>query len=228
MKPLADELRKRGIAYNAITLPGHGFRPRDLENITMSQWLEASFKEYDAMKKEHGDVYIVGFSMGGAIAICIAAQREVSRLVVLSPYFRVEEKWYYFDSPEDWALRLSKVMDFVRKVKIGQINDLRGIEKYNAYEYLPLKTISELSRLGERAAEKAAQVRSATLWIHSEDDIVADYEMSKDIYETVPADDKEFVTYHKSNHIILYDYDSRDAIKEILSFLEKPGTDEKR
>lgn len=219
MKPLADELRKNGTAFNAIVLPGHGTTHKDLENIVMKEWLYASFSAYDEMKKQYDEVYIVGFSMGGALALCIAGERDVNRIVLLSPYFRVKEKWYYFGSPEEWALRFNDIMHFIQKPKTGQINDPAGLQRYAAYEYLPLKTISELSKLGEFAKKKAKNVRSETLWIHSTGDIVADFDMSKRVFDSIPSKKKHFQKYEKSNHIILYDYDSEDAIRRIVSFL---------
>ncbi len=219
MQPLADELKKRGIAFNAIILPGHGTSYEDLEHITMKEWLNASFSAYDAMKKQYGEVNVVGFSLGGALALCLAEQREVHKTVLLSPYFEVKDEWYYFGEPEEWAVRLSEIKHFIKKLKIGQINDPEGLRRYDAYEYIPLKTIGELPKLGDFAREKAKYVRSELLWFHSTGDIVADYEESRKVFDSVPSKKKRFEKYERSNHIILYDHDSKDAINKIISFL---------
>jgi carboxylesterase len=219
MQPLARELKRLGIAYNAITLPGHGTSYAELEHVTMKEWLYASFSAYNEMKKKYGQVNVVGFSLGGALALCLAEQRDVPKTVLISPYFEVKEEWYYFGKPEEWATRMSGIKRFIKKRKIGQINDPARLKRYDAYEYLPLKAIGELPKLGNFTKEKAKRVTSKLLWIHSSGDIVADYEESKKVFESVPSKNKRFIRYEKSNHIILYDYDSEDAIQKILEFL---------
>lgn len=220
LKPLTDALEKHGYAFNAIVLPGHGTTPKDLENITKSEWLKKAFTAYEKLKKEYGEVSIVGFSMGGAIGLSIAAEKKVSKLVLISPYFKVKEQWFYFGKPEVWAKRLNKIIPFVKKPKIGQINDPEGLKRYIAYRNLPTKSVSELSILGKFAAAKSKNVTCETLWIHSKKDIVADFEFSKKMFSTIASKKKYFLEYNKSNHVILYDYDHVDAINQIMSFLK--------
>jgi carboxylesterase len=221
VKPLCDALRKRGYAFHAVLLPGHGTTPRDLKNIKETDWLNATRRAYEQLKQEYGAVSVVGFSMGGAIAVSIAAENDVSKLVLISPYFKVRQRWFYFGKPEDWARRFARIVPYVKKPKAGQINDSNGLERYIAYRNLPTKSISELSTLGRSAVKKAEDVRCDTLWMHSKSDIVADFQLSKEVFETIPAKKKHFVQYEKSNHILLYDYDRIDAIDKAVSFLEE-------
>jgi carboxylesterase len=209
-KPIEESLRKSGYAFKSILLPGHGTNPKDLQNTQMSDWLTKSFSEYESLKEKYGEVSVVGFSMGGTISLCIAAEKPVEKLVLISPYFKVKEQW---------ARRLSTVIPFVRKLKMGQINDPESLEKYIAYNYLATKAICELATLGNHAREKAGKVRCETLWIHSRGDFVADFQLSREVFDLLPATRKTFIEYNKSNHIIIYDYNSGDATKNIISFL---------
>jgi len=220
VKPLADILEKSGYTFKAILLPGHGTSPKDLKNIKMNEWLNKSLLEFDKLRQNYEEVYVVGFSMGGAISLILATERHVSKLVLICPYFKVKERWYYFGKPETWAKRVSFILPYVKKPKIGQINNPEGLQKYTAYESLPTKTISELAKLGHIAAEKAKQVKSDILWIHSRGDNVADFKLSMDVFQLTQSKNKYFIEYNQSNHIILYDYDSEDTIKKIMAFIE--------
>ncbi|MFX0200892.1 MAG: alpha/beta hydrolase [Candidatus Hodarchaeota archaeon] len=220
VKPLCDALRKRGYAFRAILLPGHGTTPRDLKDIKGGDWVEKTSQSYEYLRQKYDDVSVVGFSMGGAIGISIAAEKDVRKLVLISPYFKVRERWFYFGKPENWAQRLARIVPFVKKPKIGQINDPNGLKRYIAYRNLPTKSVHELSKLGRSAVERAKDVRCETLWMHSKSDIVADFKLSKKVFETVPSMKKHFVEYERSNHIILYDYDHMDAINKAILFLE--------
>lgn len=221
VRPLAEILEKRGYAVKAVLLPGHGTRARDLKDIKKEEWLKESFACYRDLKDEYGDVSIVGFSMGGAIGLCIAAENEVDKLVLISPYFKVRKRWFNFGRPEDWARRFSWIIPYVRKPKMGQINDPNGLRRYVAYMHLPTKAVNELDGVGTLAKEKAKRVTCPTLWAHSGGDIVADFRLSKQIFKSVPASKKYFIEYQKSNHIILYDYDSQDLSDKIVSFFEE-------
>lgn len=220
LKPLTDALKKEGYAFHSIVLPGHGTTPKDLKDIKTNDWLEKTSFAYENLKKRYETVSVVGFSMGGAIGLFIAAEKDVSKLVLISPYFKVKEQWFYLGKPEIWAQRLTKIVPFVKKPKIGQINDPNGLKRYIAYRSLPTKSVSELSKIGRLAIEKSKKVTCETLWIHSKTDVVADFQLSEEVFETIPAKKKYFIEYDKSNHVILYDYDRMDAIDKITSFLK--------
>ena len=219
LKPVADALAQRGCALRAIVLPGHGSSPRDLRGVKKSAWLKAAQEAYEELKEEYGEVSIIGFSMGGAIALCLAAENPVERLVLVSPYFQVSPRWYCPGRPETWAARLSGIIPFVKKPKIGQINDPKGLESYMAYRHLPTDAVAELAAVGSSARDQAKHVRCDTLWIHSSGDVVADFTVSKEVFESLPAARKRFVEYRRSNHVILYDFDRESTVHEVVSFV---------
>lgn len=220
LKPLSDALKKEGYAFHAILLPGHGSTPKDLKDIQKSDWLDKASSAYESLKQQYEDVSVVGFSMGGAIALLTAAEKDVNKLVLISPYFKVKEQWFYFGKPEIWAQRLTKIVPFVKKPKIGQINDPNGLKRYVAYRILPTKSVGELSKIGLLAIEKGQNVKCETLWMHSKRDIVADFQLSKTVFKTISSEKKYFIEYIKSNHVILYDYDQIDAVDKIMSFIK--------
>lgn len=219
IKPLADSLRNKGYAFYIITLPGHGTSPRDLHKTKAREWLTKAFAAYEELKQKYPRVSVVGFSMGGAIAAIIAAEKEVDKLVLISPYFKSRKRWFYILNPTTWAGLLHKIVPFVKKLKIGQINSPEGIKKYNGYRHLPLTTVEELQKIGNLAREKSKAIHCDTLWLHSTGDVVADFRMSLEVFRGIPAKRKYFKEYARSNHIILYDYDGPDAVKKIISFL---------
>jgi|GEM_PF-2654043 len=221
LKPLTNVLDTLNVSYFTVLLAGHGTHPRDLKNIQYKTWISDCFDIYDSLSNEFESVALIGFSMGGAISQIISAERDVSKLVVLSPYYRIHQKWYYFGKPEKWAKRFSIVMPYIKKLKIGQINDPSGLEKYSAYEKLPLRAVGELVKVGNLAIEEAKNVSCPVLWLHSKGDIVSDYNLSFDAFNNNESSDKAFISFTRSNHILLYDYDSDEVIQRILRFLHE-------
>jgi len=55
--------------------------------VTSAQWIADARGEYAGLREAHERVAVVGLSMGGALAVQLAAdQREIPALVLLSPY----------------------------------------------------------------------------------------------------------------------------------------------
>ena len=72
MAPLVEALRQAGHDADAITLPGHGTTPDELDTVTWREWLDAV---------PPADV-VVGQSLGAAIALAVATERPQVRAVV--------------------------------------------------------------------------------------------------------------------------------------------------
>lgn len=77
MQPLADGLAALGHIAHAPTLPGHGAEPEALEGVSWADWSAAA-------ARWPADV-IVGQSMGGALALALAAQGRCRAVVAINP-----------------------------------------------------------------------------------------------------------------------------------------------
>jgi len=71
-------------------LPGHGEKHtgRKTRLISREGIFEYILAEFDRLQAAHGTVDVFGFSMGGALAHYLAAEREVGRVVLLAPAYK--------------------------------------------------------------------------------------------------------------------------------------------
>ncbi len=222
VRPASDALEQNGIPNRAITLPGHDTTPREMKNSDMEQWLDAARSGFAALTKEYANVAVVGFSMGGALSLIVASENPVCRLVMLNPYFRVRPRWYYFGQPEAWARRLDSILGYVKKPRVGFINDREGKKRYGAYpqyRFIPTKCVRHLVEIGRLAMECVPKVTADTLWFHSTGDDVADFAFSRSAFGRIPSKQKQFIELSRSNHIVLYDYDASDVVDRVIDFL---------
>lgn len=158
---------------------------------------------------------LIGFSMGGTIAINAVQKNNIEKVILIAPFLG-------FQQTGDSIWTLTKYMKFiipiVPKFSKGQIFQPQGYDKYFPGSYII--SLSSLNRLGDlvsEARQKAPLIRQKTLLIVSINDHVASFEQSINIFKN-----NEFVTisrYNKSNHILLFDYDSEDIISEIFKFV---------
>jgi len=137
-KDVVQRLSNSGVGVKVIILPGHGISPRKLESANKDQWLEKVFTSYDKLSERYDTISVVGFSLGGALAIHLAASREVHKLVVISPFFKLANRWYLPFSSVTLVRAISIFIPYIKKTRIGQINDPAGIAKYVSYLSLNL------------------------------------------------------------------------------------------
>lgn len=69
MRPLGRFFQDQCFRVMAILLPGHGTRPGDLLDVTWQEWSKAVAFGVDALSREAENIYLVGFSTGGALSI---------------------------------------------------------------------------------------------------------------------------------------------------------------
>jgi len=85
---LAARLQARGLTVSVPRLPGHGTNGRDFLQSGWRDWLRASVDAYADLRARCQTVHVVGFSMGGILAVLLAARFPVRRLVLLAPALR--------------------------------------------------------------------------------------------------------------------------------------------
>ena len=82
---LTEKLKKNKIEnIHMPTLQGHE-TPEDIPNFDYKKCLEQIENEFLIFSGRHDIVYLVGFSMGGAIASYLAAKHNPNKLVLLAP-----------------------------------------------------------------------------------------------------------------------------------------------
>lgn len=220
MRPIADRLDELGYAYKAVQLPGHGISARRLHKATMQEWLSAAYGAYEELRQRYGEVGVIGFSMGADLGLEIASRHEVSMLVVINPFFRLARTSPFSAHLAAWCRLLEWFVPYIKKTQLGMVNDPQGLRQYFAYWHMPLRAISEVARLGTQAAQSARKVTCNTLWVHTRADSIADFTASLNTFNTLPARNKRFIAYERSDHTILFDYDSEAVLKQISAFIQ--------
>lgn len=95
LRPLAGALADAGVTTRAELLPGFGEvgRPQ-LRRVRVEDWLDAAKQAWLDVTRDATHRTLVGFSMGGALALALAADPEVrpDELVLLAPYWRMADR----------------------------------------------------------------------------------------------------------------------------------------
>ncbi len=94
MRDIGKYFREKSFLTRAILLPGHGTIPGDLTDIKYRQWIEAVKYGINSFEKETENLYIAGFSTGGALALYFGLNsqqisKKIKGIILLSPAVKI-------------------------------------------------------------------------------------------------------------------------------------------
>lgn len=222
---LPGALAEDGWRVRLMLLPGHGTRPRDILGVTAEQWAAAVAEEYEALRKEHGTVLLVGHSLGGALATLTAARAEQAPdgLVLAAPYFGVAHRWWYGLRPETWLALAQPVLPWTYKGKLFmQVNRPEAKDVVQSYAWAPTAAMAEVMRVGQWVNEPniRAGVACPVLWIHAPDDRAAAYEAAAAAVDAMTGTVRR-LRLERSNHLIFHDYERDDVVEANRDFAHR-------
>src|SRR5688572_23918241 len=86
LRPLAQRFAEVGYAVELPLLPGHGTAIEDMLDTTWSDWSSSAEAAYDELAARCDKVLVAALSMGGVIAVWLAARHpEIAGLVLVNP-----------------------------------------------------------------------------------------------------------------------------------------------
>jgi carboxylesterase len=201
---LARSLHKSGYSVYAPLLPGHGRSTAAFESSRARDWVSAAKEAFAQMRLRHDTVSVVGLSMGGALAVMIAAEADrMPALVLIAPYLGMP-----------WIIRAAAATHWMWGRFAGEINgrSLRSIhdpverEKNLAYGVVTGRGLFELWRIVRMARKSLPQVVAPTLIIQSREDPRVAQGVAESALNALGATEKKLVWVEGAGHIITVDY----------------------
>ena len=93
MRDVASCFQHAGFRVLAILLPGHGTRPGDLLDVTWQEWARAVEYGVDKLALEVDEVYLGGYSAGGALSIYQSlTDKRVRGLFLFAPALEITRR----------------------------------------------------------------------------------------------------------------------------------------
>jgi carboxylesterase len=211
LRLLGDHLQNDGYTVSIPLLPGHGTSPQDLKAQSWVDWYEAAKTALFELRKKCQTVYVIGLSMGGSIALHLAAHYEVEGIVALAPGLYLKNKFSF----------LSHVLyPFYPYSKKWLGPDIKADVETITYNKIPVKSLSELLRMFRHLRDDLADINAPLLIIYAKQDHVINSKSAQEIYQKVSSKNKRILSLKKSYHIITLDIEKEHVFRETINFLK--------
>ncbi|MFH1175392.1 MAG: alpha/beta fold hydrolase [bacterium] len=218
LRKLAQFLCEKGYTVHAPLLPGHGTVWQDLYKVGWKDWEKAANEAYLDFKKKVERVFIGGVSMGGNLAVNVAAGNpEMQGIILMGMPLRLRSFYLRFFLP---ILRIvhpentKRYSNYVRK---------EILEYKKHYWKFPTKSVGDAIDGMFDSKEKLQKVECPALVMQSTRDQLLKDRNVKKVFSLLktPKDKKELVWIKDSDHTFIVDIYAEQIFEKILEFIEK-------
>ena len=214
VRPWADSLHRAGFTVAVPRLPGHGLTWSEMNETTWQEWFAEVDQNFLALKQRHKRVFVAGFSMGGSLALYLAARRsrELEGLLLVNPSI----------SDDRFFMKFVPILKYFIPSLGGRGTDVAAPNPpRHSYGRTPLKALHSLQRLW-REVQKSLHLVEAPLFIgYSINDHVVDPKNSELVIDGVASVDIREVIFERSFHNVALDHDLPILAQESIKFIQE-------
>lgn len=218
MRPVGAALAEAGIGSIGVLLRGHGTHPDDMLGYRYTDWIEDVEAGLARLLERHERAVLIGLSMGGTLALNVAARhaadRRVAGLVTLAATLRLH----------DWRLGLAGILTrLVKWQGWGQpsIKDRSAWDGHLGYRRFRTRSVLELLALMTETRARLADVTQPILIVHARADRVVPPANATLVYEGVSSPDREIIFLDNCYHVVTVDYEAAQVNARIVQFVER-------
>lgn len=216
VRPLGEALAARGVRAVGPHLPGHGETPAALAAIgSHAPWLDAARAQVRALRERHERVFVAGLSMGGLLALALAAEGEIDAAVVVGTPLTLPLP-IRLVVPWAWRLRA-----FHAKAGGSDIRDAEARARHPSYPVMPLRSVACLIRLQREVRQALPRIRVPILVAHGVFDRTARPRDAETILTQVGSPVRERFDCPRSGHVVPVDIDGPELAVAAAEFLAR-------
>jgi carboxylesterase len=217
MRGLGEYLAASGYDVMGPLLAGHGLTPEAMAHTRWTDWARSAQEAYDALRRDCQQVFVCGQSLGGTLALHLAANnREVAGVITVaamaSPaYFR------------DWRIRMIRGLKYMVRWHVPpddcDLGDPSALRFLHSYARRPTVCIESLMQLLRVVNRELPTVTAPALIIHGSRDRTVDVANAPHLMRRIGSSDKRLVWFERSGHAVTVDLEHEALFATILDWL---------
>jgi carboxylesterase len=214
MRGVAESLAADGFSVELPRLPGHGTRWQDLAKTTWRDWTRESVAAFERLRARTRAQVAVGLSMGGVMALHLAATRgeDLAGVVSINAQMLSHHPLRFFTPV------LKRVVPSIP----GVVNDIAkpGADE-RGYERIPVRAAASYTEFHVQVHRQLGDVTIPALIFQSRQDHVVPPDNGPRILADVSSTDKELIWLERSYHVATLDYDVAEIEKRTAEFVRR-------
>ncbi len=221
MRPWAEYLAANGYTVDLPRLPGHGTTWQEMNRTSWQDWYAEAARSLDTFTPTCDHVFVAGLSMGGCLALRLAAERpdQVTGLLLVNPSVASSDKRFA-------ALPVLKRL-------VGSLNGIgNDIKKpgtvEGSYDRVPLRALDSMRAMWKVTREDLPKVTAPLVVFRSVEDHVVEPLSAQIITQRVSSRDVTERVLDNSYHVATLDNDASTIFSDSVEFIHKhvPGGDD--
>jgi carboxylesterase len=209
MRALGEQLATGGYDVMGPLLAGHGLTPEAMAMTRWPDWVASAEQAYQALRHDCQEVFVCGQSLGGTLALHLAAiHPEIKGVVTIgamgSPVFF-----------RDWRLRLLKGLKYVVRWHVPpkecDLGDPSALRLLHSYARRPTVCIESLMHLLRTVSRELPEVTVPALVMQGRGDRTVDVANAPFIFDRLGSADKQLRWWERSGHAVTVDLE-HDAL----------------
>jgi carboxylesterase len=206
-------LADAGLTVALPLLSGHGTEPQALARTRRADWQRDAEYAYEWLRARTDSVFVVGLSMGGALALWMAENHaRLAGVVTVNACIRL---------PRERTMRILGTCGVPRFVT-GVGNDIKrhGADE-GAYKRVSTRAARELALLMDEVRRGLDRVRCPVLIVSSDEDHVVPPPYQRELHRSLGCPEKELVTLPDSYHVATMDNERKRIFSDTLGFIRR-------
>ncbi|MEO6796508.1 MAG: alpha/beta fold hydrolase [Candidatus Dormibacter sp.] len=218
VRGLGEHLAAHGFDVLAPLLAGHGLTPEAMAQTRWRDWARSAEEAMHTLQADCGPVFVAGQSLGGTLALHLAATNPAVRGVVTmgamgSPRFF-----------KDWRLRVIGGLKHVVRWHVPgddcDLGDPSALRFLHSYARRPTVCIESLLQLLRILETELPTITTPALILHGRRDRTVDVGNAPFILDQLGSVDKRLLWFEGSGHTITVDLERNQVNAAVLQWLQ--------
>lgn len=190
-------------------LPGHG-EVLELKKLSAEDWMMAAEIAFRQLQKEVDRVFVIGFSMGGVIALYLANRYKIDKLILLSAAAKYVHP----------AQLIQDIRDVAKDAMSGKLEDSKLYKLYSKkLKDTPIQATLEFMRLVRMVEPYYGNIKIPVCLVQGKKDGIVPYTTAQFLFDQIGSEQKELIYSDTGKHHICYCDDCEDWFKKVFEFL---------
>jgi esterase/lipase len=223
VRPLAEHLFEAGITVYVVRLTGHGTAPEQLTRVRWADWLDCLSRGCGLVRQHCPHVVAGGFSLGGALALVLAARmgERVDGVFSINAPVKLRDRRAPLVGP------LIRWHGAMRRLGLGngeyRLSNEATESPDTNYGFDYLQGIREVRRAGRACLRSVRDVTSPALLIQADADPLVSPAGGRLLLERLGTPDKVLTTLPFDRHLIVRDEGAGAVFSLVTRFVKRVG-----